>query len=352
MTYYEHHIYKKEIRNIIEESIAIPKLQGKTIAVTGARGLIGSMLVDTLMYANHLKGLDCQVYGIVRDIEKAEKRFARFETDSHLKLIKADINTDEIQISQNIDYFIHGASNTHPVYYSTRPIETIRTNTIGTDRTLDFACKHQCQRYLFLSSVEIYGENRGDVDKFSEDYCGYIDCNTLRAGYPESKRVGESLCQAYRKERGLDCVIARIARCYGPGLLQEDSKALTQFLRNAVAGDDIVLKSEGKQLFSYVYVADAVDAIFFILTEGLDGSAYNVVGKDDGITLGELADLIAHKTIGNVVYDLPNKSELDGYSKATKAVLNGRDLKNHGWEAKYSIEDGLEDTLIISRENQ
>ena len=83
---------------------------------------------------------------------------------------------------------------------------------------------------LFLSTVEIYGENRGDLDKFTEDYCGYIDCNTLRAGYPEGKRASESLCQAYIQKYGIDVVIPRISRTFGPTMLLSDSKAFLNLL--------------------------------------------------------------------------------------------------------------------------
>lgn len=158
---------------------------------------------------------------------------------------------------------MHGASNTHPFLYSGKPIETILTNVAGTNNLLEFAVKHRCKRFLFLSSVEVYGENRGDCEKFKEDYCGYINSNTMRAGYPESKRTGETLCQAYIKEYGLDSVILRLARCYGPGILQNDSKALSQFIHRAKEKRDIILKSEGKQEFSYVYQADVVDAMCY-----------------------------------------------------------------------------------------
>ena len=83
------------------------------------------------------------------------------------------------------------------------PIATITANITGTDLLLEYGSAHGMKRFVFASSVEVYGENRGDTDKFAEDYCGYIDCNTLRAGYPESKRAGEALCQAYKKEKGI-----------------------------------------------------------------------------------------------------------------------------------------------------
>ncbi len=347
MNYFEHALYKSELEDIVAKNCEI--LRNKTIVITGARGLIGSMLVDAIMYANTSRSAECNVFAILRNREQGTKRFCQYQSSPFFHMITADINYDEIRINENIDFFIHAASNTHPIFYSTRPIETILTNTVGTNRVLQFAVEHNCKRFVFMSSVEIYGENRGDTDKFSEDYCGYIDCNTLRAGYPESKRVGESLCQAYRKEKGLECVIARIARCYGPGLLQEDSKALTQFLRKATAGENIILKSDGKQYYSYVYVADAVDALLFISAKGEDGTAYNIVGKESDVTLKELSTFIAEKAGRKVLFDLPDKLETEGYSKATKALLDGGRLEKLGWSAKVDIERGIEDILSCWR---
>lgn len=240
---------------------------------------------------------------------------------------------------------MHGASNTHPFLYSGKPIETILTNVAGTNNLLEFAVKHRCKRFLFLSSVEVYGENRGDCEKFKEDYCGYINSNTMRAGYPESKRTGETLCQAYIKEYGLDSVILRLARCYGPGILQNDSKALSQFIHRAKEKRDIILKSEGKQEFSYVYQADVVDAMCYFLQFGISGECYNVTGKDSDVSLKDLAEKIADMSGVLVKYELPDKNEAAGYSMATKAVLDGRKAETIGWTAVYPIWEGIKRSL-------
>ena len=97
------------------------------------------------------------------------------------------------------------------------------TNLLGAKNLLEFAAAQQDSRFLLLSSVEIYGENRGDTQRFDERYCGYLDCNTLRAGYPESKRCGEALCQAYRAQKGMEIVIPRFTRSYGPSMLATDT---------------------------------------------------------------------------------------------------------------------------------
>jgi nucleoside-diphosphate-sugar epimerase len=349
MQYIESNIYTSEIKDIIEKSDILQILKGKTIAITGARGLIGSELIDTIMYANLNYNLNCTIYGIARNLTAAKERFRKYNGNEKFRLIEADINKDKINIPDDIDYFIHGASNTHPIYYSTKPIETILTNTVGTNNVLGFATTHKCKRLIFLSSVEIYGENKGDTDKFKEDYLGYIDCNTLRAGYPESKRLGEALCQAYIKEKEMDCVIARISRSYGSGILKEDSKALSQFLSKAVRKEDIVLKSAGGQCYSYIYVADVVSAIIFLLSKGQNGEAYNLSGKESDITLKELANLIAQMAETNVIYDIPDEKESAGYSKATKALLDTTKISELGWQSHYTIRDGIKRTLEMQK---
>lgn len=348
MQYYENGLYQEEIKNIVK-NISLGVLSGKSIVITGARGLIGSELIDSIMYANNHYELHCKIYAVVRNLAAAKKRFHKYKYSDYFSLLEANINSDEIMIQENIDYFIHGASNTHPLYYAAKPIETILTNTLGTNNTLKFAVDHNCEKYIYLSSVEIYGENKGDRERFTEDYCGYIDCNTLRAGYPESKRTGEALCQAYMKQYGAQCIIARIARCYGPGLLAEDSKALSQFLKNGVAGKDIILKSEGTQCFSYVYAADVASGIITLLDRGVNGEAYNIVGKNSDITLKELSELIADKADSKVIFEMPVTKEQEGYSKVTKAIMDGKKMGGLSWKSCYSIVDGIKRTIQILR---
>lgn len=212
---------------------------------------------------------------------------------------------------------------------------------------LDFSVKYDAKRFAFASSNEIYGENRGDQELFDENYCGYIDCNTMRAGYPESKRCGEALCQAYRHQKGVDIVIPRLTRSYGPTMLTSDTKAISQFIKNAVQGEDIVLKSEGNQYYSYTYVADAVLGLLTVLLKGESGEAYNIADISSDIRLKDLAGILANISGKEVVFELPDAVEKAGYSKATKARLDGSKIKELGWQPLYDIKTGLERTVDI-----
>ena len=242
---------------------------------------------------------------------------------------------------ESVDYVLHLASNTHPLQYSTDPIGTITTNVFGTYNILEFAAKHGATRCAIASSNEIYGENRGDTEFFDEKYCGYIDSNTMRAGYPESKRCSEAMCQAFIKQKRMDIVIPRFTRSYGPTMLLSDTKAISQFIRKAIAGEDIVLKSAGTQYYSYTYVADAVAGLLTILLCGNSGEAYNIADEQSDIMLKDLAALIAGYAGRKVVFDLPNEVEAEGYSKATKARLDSTKLKALGWSPKYNIREGI-----------
>ena len=217
---------------------------------------------------------------------------------------------------------------------------------------LDFAVKHHTVRFAFASSNEIYGENRGDAELFDEGYCGYIDCNTMRAGYPESKRCGEALCQAYRAQKGLDVVIPRFTRTYGPTMVMSDSKAVSQFIKKGVAGEDIILKSAGTQYYSYQYMADSVSGLLTVLLLGADGNAYNIADESSDIMLKDLAGLIAAVNGKQVVFEIPDAVEAAGYSKATKARLDGGKLRSLGWKPEYDIREGIERTIRILREIQ
>lgn len=307
--------------------------------------MIGSYMVDVLLAANRCYSLNLTIFAMGRSEEKARNRFSYCWEGDAFRFVCGDVNEPLPDKLCEVDYIFHAASNTHPVAYATDPIGTVCTNIIGTNNLLRFASTHGCKRFVFASTVEVYGENRGDCERFTEDYCGYIDCNTLRAGYPESKRAGEALCQAYMKQKGIDVVIPRLPRVYGPTLLDSDTKALSQFLRKAINGEDIVLKSAGTQFFSYIYVSDAVYGILYCLLNGKNGEAYNISDKDSDITLGELASKIASLVGRKVIFDIPDATEQAGFSKATKAVLDSSKLRALGWSARVKLVDGLKFTI-------
>lgn len=353
MKIYENEMYLEDIRKVAEFNFPWEGLQNKSILISGGSGLIGSFFADVIVYRNKHYGLNCQLNILGRNEERFEERFGYCAEYGKLKFIKHDIidPLDAASIGKS-NYVIHMASNTHPVAYSTEPIQTITTNIIGLLNMLDYSYAVGSNRVVFASSNEIYGENRGDVELFSEEYCGYIDSNSVRAGYPESKRCGEALCQAYIRQRNMEIVIPRFTRTYGPTMLMSDTKAISQFIKKAVANEDIVLKSQGTQYYSYTYVGDAVLGLLTVLFYGKNGEAYNIADQKSDIMLKDLADIIAQSEGKKVVFEIPEAVESAGYSKATKARLDGTKIKKLGWYANYDIEQGIKRTIGVLKEIQ
>lgn len=319
------------------------KLKGKNVLITGAGG-ISSFLAHVLMFRNMEFNNNINVFVMTRNAQKAQVKFANYADRTDFKIIQHDV-TQFIPGRQEFHVIFHCASNTHPIEYESDPIGTITTNVFGTYNLLEMN-NPVLERFVLLSSVEIYGEST-ILERFSEKDFGYIDCNTLRAGYPESKRVAESLCQAYIYKNKKDIVIARPCRLYGYSE-PDDSKAASQFIRNAVNKENIVLKSKGNQKYSFLYLPDCISALLFIFFYGLCGEAYNIADERSNITLFEFASIVA-KIVGTTVrYDMPNDKEKKGFSVVKNAVLDNSKLAALGWTARYTIEDGIKEAIRIA----
>lgn len=325
-------IEKCDIAAVAALPYAWNKLKNSTILISGGSGFIGSHLIAVLEERNKVYRDNIKVISLSRQLH---------QSNSNVLYLQQDIEK-EFDIDFDVDYIVHLASNTHPVQYAADPVGTIRTNIIGCENLLKLAVKKQVKRFVLASSVEIYGD--GACGPMNESYCGYIDCNTARAGYNESKRLSESLCQAYFKQYGVDFVTARFARVFGADR-KADSKAMAQFIDKAVGGEDIVLKSDGKQRYSYCYIMDAVSGLLKILTDGVSGEAYNIADDDNGFTLCNYAEYIANLVGRQVVFDLNNRQ--DGASKIVSALLDCTKLKALGWSPMYSILDGIDKTYFI-----
>lgn len=345
-------LYQEDLTYCANLPIHWDKLDGKTIAISGATGMIGTFLIDVLMKKNEEPDFDCQIIAIGRDEKRAQNRFPYF-AEGHFHFIQMDVSVPGARPSCPSDVVIHLASTTHPRAYAAEPVSTITSNVIGLQNLLEYSrgdrSGHGNARFVFASSVEVYGQNRGDTERFDERYCGYIDSNTLRAGYPEAKRLGEALCHAYFEQYGIGFVIPRIARSYGPTLHEDDSKALSQFIHKGLSKENIILKSKGDQLFSYAYVADTVAGLLYCLLEGATGEAYNIAAPASDCRLKDLASLVASKCGVGLNFNLPDSLEMKGYSTASIALMDGRKLQSLGWDMKYSIEEGIERTLAIMR---
>lgn len=322
----------EDIQIVAELPYSWEKLKNKTILISGGTGFIGSFISDIIRYRNEKYGDGIKIVSLSR---------RGGTSDDTVEYLKTDINTS-VRYDAPVDYVLHMASNTHPKQYGEDPVGTITTNVIGCNNLLKLAAEKRAT-FLLTSSVEIYGQ--GTEIPMNELYSGYIDCNTARAGYNEAKRTCESLCQSYKQQYGIAVKIVRFARVFGADK-KLDTKAMSQFMDKAVAGENIVLKSKGNQKFSYCYVTDAASGLLKVLMDGKNGEAYNVSDEDEGLTLGGYAEYMAALAGKCVEFQIENDIAA---SKSSYALLDCSKLKGLGWKPIYTVREGLERTYKIKK---
>ncbi len=321
----------------------LEKLAGKNILVTGASGIIGGAFVDLLM---SFADANFNVYAAGRNVERAKSRFKKYVQNPNFNFISLDVEK-VIELDIDFDFIVDCAGSSSPKLYSEKPVEVMTSNIVGVKNLFEYGLRHKLKKFVYVSSGEVYGEGDGRV--FTEDYSGYVNPLDPRSCYPMAKRASETLCVSYAKEYSVDVSIARPCHVYGPHFTESDNRAYAQFIRNVLNGEDIVLKSEGKQFRSWIYTEDCASALLYILLNGENCQAYNVANEQSNLTIREFAQMIADKAGKNVVFDIPNDDSKGNTTPITKAVFSTEKLNVLGWHAKYDIEQGVERTLEIRR---
>lgn len=339
-------LYLEDIDNICRCGIDWDRLDGAGILITGAAGMIGKCLADALMYRNRYFDQKINIYASGRSKNKLKKRFAGYCGKKLFHIFEYDV-TKPLVTDADINYIIHAASNSYPKKFADDPVGTMLGNFMGAYNLLQYARENKTKRLLYISSGEVYGE--GNVCDFKEDYSGYVDSTSPRACYPSGKRAAETLCASYAAQYGTDVVIARPSHVYGPTATDEDTRASSQFIRDAVLGKNIVMKSKGEQVRSYTYIADCVSALLTVLDRGISGNAYNISNKNSVVSIMEMSRMTAEYAGVNILFDFPDETEKRGFSTVKRAVLNSDKLEELGWSGRYGIKEGIRRTVDILR---
>ena len=303
-------------------------LSNKTILITGATGLIGSYIVDFLIWLNNLHDTNIK---IVATATSPDPQIG-------IEYIQCDLSVpNAFNPTHKFDYIIHATGPTDPVIYAQNPADVMKTNIISTIQILEQASKKNAQ-ILYISSGEIYGNNTDHA--FTESDKCQINLNTARACYPAAKAACEALCQSYAQMHNLHTNIVRPGFVYGPNVSDTSMRVNAQFLRNAIAGKNLTLQSQGNQKRSWVYVADTASAILCVMLNAPQGEAYNIAPPQSTATIYEYACAMARTAGVNV--------EISPTATATTnadSVLDAAKLINLGWQPQYDLEQGIKHTL-------
>lgn len=344
MTIQENEMIKKDLESICgQKMIPWEKLEHKTILITGATGLIGSLCVKALSWYSILNHFPIRILVLIRSKEKADKLFRQYITaGAQIQYLIGDV-TKDIICREPIDYVIHGASVTSSKMFQAKPVETALTILDGTKHILQLANEKRVESLVFLSTMEIYGVPCDDEIIEEDRYC-YLDHLNIRNSYPEAKKMAENLCMSYAKEYDLPIKIARLTQTFGPGADYEDKRVFAEFARCAMEHKPIVLHTKGDTKRSYLYTADAVCAILIILLKGEDCNAYNAANESTYCSILEMANLVADQCSFPPIAVKVEAENPDhyGYAPTLHMNLSTHKLRELGWEPSTGLQEMFE----------
>lgn len=323
-------IQKQDIEEFASSFGLSSELANSKFLITGATGLIGSTLIHCLLALDK----NISIIAPVRNKVKAEQMLE--DSSKKITLIECDIVSFDYASLGNVDYIVHCAAPTSSKFFVEKPVETFNIIVDGTRVLLDYAKSQPVKGFVYLSSLEVYGEVHDDSSPINENFQGYLDPLSVRSSYPMAKRAVENLCCLYASEYCVPAKIARLTQTTGAGIAKDDNRVIAQFTRLVAQGQDIVLHTTGEAARPYCYTTDAISAILFILLKGKSGDAYNVANEETYISARGMAEYLRDKFNPSINVRIELNDNM-GYAPVTKQKLSPQKLCNLGWNPRYDL---------------
>lgn len=296
------------------------------ILVSGGSGFIGSFLCEKLLSEGHrVICLDNLFTGNKENIE-------HLKDNSNFSFVLHDI-IEPFYTEDKIDQIYNLACPASPIHYQKNPVRTIKANTIGVINMLGLARAHQAS-ILQASTSEVYGDP--EISPQNENYRGAVNTIGPRACYDEGKRCAETLFFDYRRMHGMDIKVIRIFNTYGPKMALNDGRVMSNFIVQALKGEDITIYGDGSQTRSFCYVSDLVDGMIKMMNSDLTGPVN--LGNPNEITIKTLAQRIIEKLNSKSKLIFMNLPEDDPKQRCPDISLAKSKLN---WEPKVSLDEGL-----------
>ena len=344
----EEQVMRRDLDRLLKAPLPWSRLDGKTVLVTGATGLIGSVVVNSLLYYGLQTQDPPQVLALVRNEEKARRMLgAQLDQCPNLRLVTGDVTTLTLPEGP-VDYIIHAASQTASRAMVEEPVETILTTVEGTRRMLELAKDRHSLGMVYLSSMEVYG-TQPQGKRVTENDVGAMLPTKIRNSYPLSKQLAECLCASYASEYGVPVRMLRLAQTFGPGVPLEDRRVFAMIARCAMHGEDVVLRTTGESSHSFLYTMDAVSSILKVLLEGESGQAYTAANEETYCSIADMARMVCAKFSGGksqVVFDL---GENTVYPDTSYLDLDTSKLQALGWKAEYGLAEMYENMMATMK---
>ena len=310
----------------------------KTVLVTGATGRLGRFIVETLVDVDLKYNLNLRVIGMARNLEKAKVVFGDLLEFPNVSFVYQDVNIP-IEYEGSVDYIFHTAGPAAPMDYKRSTVNVLWAHVNGTHNVLEFARLHETKKIFYVSTVEVYGEQKAD-GKIKEDFMGPMQHLKSRACYPEAKRLCETMLACYKEDYGIDFCGVRLCHTLAAGIALDDGRGFAEFIACALKGKDIVLHSDGSAMRTYTYTPDAVNAFFMIMERGESGTMYNVAAEENLISIRDLAQMIAGmspKKTTKVVFS--KEASNMPYLPFKLAIMDTSKVKELGWKPQTSLDD-------------
>lgn len=341
--------YRSSLANILNNNLFSSSINETSWCITGSTGLLGSSLIDLLLCARLEFGYHVDIVAIGRSELSFRGRFGEYA--NYCTFISQDV-IEEFDRVPAADYVIHAAANSFPALFVNDPVGTLRSGFLGTLNALNYAARNKCCRFLYVSSGEVYGNRAfGEDRSFLESDQGLLDLSLSRSCYPASKQVSEVLCTGFSDQFDIDCVIARPCHLYGPAITSSDNRATAQFLRQAMSGSAIVLKSFGDQERSWLHSLDCASALIFLELHPSASGPYNIApSKCDVDSIAGFAQRVAGCSDSRVVFDFEDREANRQKTNIEKAVLDPSKLFNLGWKPYFTLGSGIQNVFDVLKE--
>ena len=325
------------------------KLNGKTILVSGATGLIGARIIALISTLRNDFDANVRGIGLYRNKSKLRKKMSIISEG--IEFVCWNMDDDQEPNIGHYDAIVHcaGISGGKKMHLKD-PRKFFTTNIGSTQKLLDYNVKHNKAPFLFVSTYEVYGDVQQETP-FKENYPCNLDTFEVRSSYAEMKRMSEMMCCMWSSQFDFKSYSVRLTSTFGEGVEYDDPRFFAEFARCIIEERDIILKSSGGTVRSYLDADDAAIAMLYVIANGHNGNAYNLTNMNNAISIRDIANRMIKVAGSNIQlkFDIVGDVSKLGYRKEGCTLMDSSKLMDLGWKPVYTLDETIEKMIRSMR---